>query len=50
MTPSNIEDYVLLAKVGLKNLEIIIELLKAINFKEVLTGCVLMLKYICVFL
>ncbi|XP_018348447.1 PREDICTED: cell cycle checkpoint protein RAD1-like [Trachymyrmex septentrionalis] len=37
MTPSNIEDYVLLAKVGLKNLEIIIELLKAINFKEIAT-------------
>lgn len=32
---SNVEDYLLVAKVGLTNLKIIIQLLKAINFKEV---------------
>lgn len=33
--PSNVEDYVLVAKIGLTNLKIVIQLLKAINFKEV---------------
>lgn len=33
---SNIEDYLLIAKMGLTNLKTVIQLLKAINFKEVL--------------
>lgn len=33
---SNVEDYLLVAKMGLTNLKIVIQLLKAINFKEVL--------------
>ncbi|KYQ57860.1 Cell cycle checkpoint protein RAD1 [Trachymyrmex zeteki] len=37
MMPSNTEDYMLVAKVGLTNLKIIIELLKAINFIEIAT-------------
>jgi len=50
MMSSNTEDCILVAKVGLTNLKIIIELLKATNFKEVLTEYVLILEYICVFL
>ncbi|KYM89449.1 Cell cycle checkpoint protein RAD1 [Atta colombica] len=37
MMSSNTEDYILVAKVGLTNLKIIIELLKATNFKEIAT-------------
>lgn len=36
MMASNVEDYMLVAKIGLTNLKIVIQLLKAINFKEVL--------------
>jgi len=35
MMPSNTEEYILVAKMGLTNLKIVIQLLKAINFKEV---------------
>lgn len=35
MMPSDVKDYVLVAKMGLTNLKIMIQLLKAINFKEV---------------
>lgn len=36
---SNVEDYLLVAKMGLTNLKIVIQLLKAINFKETTAIC-----------
>lgn len=42
---SNVEDYLLVAKMGLTNLKIVIQLLKAINFKEVLQ----IYLYLCLF-
>lgn len=33
---SNVEDYLLVGKIGLTNLKTVIQMLKAINFKEVL--------------
>ncbi|XP_072756425.1 cell cycle checkpoint protein RAD1 isoform X1 [Anoplolepis gracilipes] len=36
---SNVEDYLLVAKVGLTNLKTVIQLLKAINFKETTAIC-----------
>jgi len=46
MMPSNTEDYMLVAKMGLTNLKIVIQLLKAINFKEVLKICAYVRMYL----
>lgn len=39
MMCSNVDNYMLVAKMGLVNLKTVIQLLKAVNFKEVFTIC-----------